>query len=59
MIIEQSGICDFADDNTLYHGTIILTGVTCKKIFCYMLDSACRWRIVENAKICRSYVKHI
>ena len=24
----------------------------------YMHDSACRWLIVENAKIFRSYVKH-
>ena len=30
----------------------------CKKIPCYMRDSACRWLIVENAKIFRSYVKH-
>ena len=34
------------------------TGITCKKIPCYMRDSACRWLIVENAKIFRSYVKH-
>ena len=27
------------------------TGMTCKKISCYMRDSACRWLIVENAKI--------
>ena len=40
------------------HGTIIRTGITCKKIPCYMRDSACRWFIVENAKIFRSYVKH-
>ena len=25
------------------HGTIIRTGVTCKKIPCYMRDSDCRW----------------
>ena len=42
----------------LYHGTIIQTGTTRKKIPCYMRDSACRWFIVENAKIFRSYVKH-
>ena len=23
-----------------------------------MRDSACRWVVVENAKICRNYVKH-
>ena len=40
------------------HGTIIRTGITCKKITCYMRDSACRWLIVENAKIFQSYVKH-
>ena len=40
------------------HGTIIPTGITCKKIPCYMRDSACRWFIIENAKIFRSYVKH-
>ena len=34
------------------------TGITCKKIPCYMRDSACRWFIVENANIFRSYVKH-
>ena len=34
------------------------TGITCMKIPCYMRDSACRWFIVENAKIFRSYVKH-
>ena len=41
-----------------YHGTIMRAGITCKKIPCYMRDSACRWLIVENAKIFRSYVKH-
>ena len=25
------------------HGTIISTGITCKKILCCMCDSACRW----------------
>ena len=40
------------------HGTIIRTGITCKKIPFYMHDSACRWLMVENAKIFRSYVKH-
>ena len=27
----------------LDHGTIIPTGIICKKIRCYMHDSACRW----------------
>ena len=40
------------------HGTVIQTRITCKNIFCYMYDSACRWLFVENAKIFRSYVKH-
>ena len=38
------------------HGTIIRTGVTCKKIPFYMRDSANRWIIVENTKIFQSYV---
>ena len=37
------------------NGTIIRTGITCKN---NMRDLACRWFIVENAKIFRSYVKH-
>ena len=36
--------------NMSNHGTIIWTGITCKKIPCYMCDSACRWLVVENAK---------
>ena len=35
------------------HWTIIPTGITCKKISCYMHNSKCRWLIVENAKIFR------
>ena len=38
------------------HGTIIRTGVTYKKITCYMRDSAYRCFIVEKAKIFWSYV---
>ena len=37
------------------HGTIIRTGITCKKIPCYMCDSACKWFIVKKAntlKLC-------
>ena len=33
------------------HETIIRRGKTCKKIPCYMRDSAYRWRIVKSAKI--------
>ena len=40
------------------HGTIIRTGIICKKISCSMRDSAGRWLIVQNAKIFRNYVKH-
>ena len=35
----------------LDHETIIRAGITCKKILCYMHDSACRWFIVQKAKI--------
>ena len=41
----------------ILHGTKIRTGITCKKICCYMCNSACRWLIVQNAQIFRSYVK--
>ena len=40
------------------HGIIIRTRITCKKIPCYMRDSACRWFIVKKPKIFQSYVKH-
>ena len=33
-------------------GTIIGTGIACKKILCYMRDSACTWFIAKTAKIC-------
>ena len=36
----------------------IRTGVICKKIPCYMHDSAYSWFIVKKAKIFWSYVKH-
>ena len=42
----------------LNHGIIIRTGMTRKKIPCYMRDSACRWCIVKKAKILWIYVKH-
>ena len=31
--------------------TIIRTGITCKKIPYYILESACRWFIVKKTKI--------
>ena len=37
--------------HNLNHGTVIRRRITCKKIPCYMRDSACSWRIVENEKI--------
>ena len=30
---------------------LIRTGITCKKIPCYMHHSACRWFIVKKAKM--------
>lgn len=33
------------------HGTITKTGITRKKIPCYLRNSACRWQITENEKI--------
>ena len=35
----------------LQHGNIIRTGATCKKINCYMRDSAWRWFTVKEVKI--------
>ena len=32
------------------HETIKRTGITCKKIPCYMRDSTCRWFIVKKLK---------
>ena len=40
----------------VHHGTIIETRITCKKVHCYMPNSAWSWRIVENDKIVQSYV---
>ena len=40
------------------YGTVIRTGITYKKIPCYMRGSACRWFNIKKAKILRSYVKH-
>ena len=35
---------------SLYHGTIIQTGITCKETPFYMCASTCRWYIVKKAK---------
>ena len=56
-IVFQSFITT-APNHIINHGTIIRTRMLCKKAPCYIRDSACRWLIVENAKIFRSYVKH-
>ena len=39
------------DQYPFTHGIIIQTEITCKKIHCYMCDTACRWFIVKKAKI--------
>ena len=55
----NSGLSKSKFENVQYrHGTITRTGITCKKMPCYMRDSACRWFIVEKAKLFQSYVKH-
>ena len=56
MYLQQNNISTVI--SLLNHGTIIRTGITCKKIPCCMRDSACRWLIVEKVKIFPSYVKH-
>ena len=33
-----------------YHGTIIRTGIICKKSSSNICDSVCRWLVVENVK---------
>ena len=38
-------------NNWYLHGTLIRTGKTCKKIPCYVFNSACRWFIVAKAKL--------
>ena len=43
-------------NQSLLNGALVI-GITCNKISCYMRDSACRWLIIENAKIFGSYVK--
>ena len=44
--------------HNIHHGTIMRTGIACKKITCYMRDLACRWLILKNFETFRSYVKH-
>ena len=48
----------FLQKKTCYHGTIMRTGITCKKIPCYMRNSACMWFVVKIAKMFWSYAKH-
>ena len=40
------------------HETIIWTGIICKEIFCFMHGSACKWCIIEKAKLFWSFNKH-
>ena len=35
----------------LEHGTIIPAGITCKKILCFMPDSACRGLLLKSQNI--------
>ena len=57
--LKEAGFADLEKLEIMSnHGTIIRTGITCKKIHCYMRDSAYGWFIAENPKIFRSYVKH-
>ena len=55
--LENKGhdCCLKTDSQPLYHETIILTGITCNKISCYMRHSACRGPIVENAKVLKIF----
>ena len=57
-MLSQASQRDLSLLPTSNHGTMIRTGITCKKIPSYMRDSACGWFIGENAKIFGSYVKH-
>ena len=59
MLIWAMGDAIHVFDFYFPHGAIIRTGITCKKIPCYMRDTACRWFIVKKAKIFQRYVKHI
>ena len=42
----------------LIHETIIWTGIIGKEIFCFMHGSACKWCIIEKAKLSWSFNKH-
>ena len=46
------------DEVKFVYETTIWTGITCKKIPCYMHDSACRWFKVKKAKMFWNYDKH-
>ena len=56
-ILSPNILVTFSNIN-FNHGIIIRKGITCKKIPCYMRDSACRWFIVKKPKMFQSYVKH-
>ena len=46
--LSGPGLCEWfhALGSNSMHRTIIRTGITCKKIPCYMRNSVCRWFIV-------------
>ena len=48
---DKFGYSFIKNDIMFMHGAIIRTGITCKKILCYMRDPACRWFIVKKVKI--------
>ena len=41
----------YVTDALYDHGTIIRTGITCKKIPSYMRDSACRWKKLKYFEV--------
>ena len=52
MLLLRAGKVNVSYVNlTLDYGTIIQTEITCKKVSCYMRESACRWFIVKKSKI--------
>ena len=49
-IKDSQGVVD-RQYTMINHRTAIRTGITCKKIPCYMRDPACRWLVVKNVTI--------
>ena len=44
-------------NTTAHHETAIRGGIRCKEIPCYMSYLTCKWRIVKNAKMFRSFIE--